>query len=335
MTDLPHNAESPEPGWYPDPVTGTGHRYWNGVAWTDEHSLDPGGTGGGIQPVGPWFSESMKLVVDRSFDLFRLIVVLVLPAGLLSGLLIYFALEDARLLFTYDANEAVTGVEFDGFEGGIMVWAFLAFLLNLLASFVLAGAVSRQAVFARTDRPEPWTSSLMGGLKRSPRVLGVSLLLGLGLVLLLLFTVLFWPLLFITLPLAVLFVVRLALATTSAAVAPKSTGAIANSIRLTSTFAWAILGRLMLMILVVFALQLVVGLVTAPFSGGGATFENGDTELRLIDLIGGNLAVFGFQQVVGGVVSGFASAFYGAGMAVLYLDRGGELDEEFAMPNPF
>ncbi len=335
MTDLPQNSESPEEGWYPDPVTGTGHRYWNGFAWTDEHSLDPGGTGGGIQPVGPWFSESVRLVLDRSFDLFKLIAVLVLPTGLLSGILLYLAVRDARVLFTYDQNDVITDIGFDGFRGGMFTWAVFAFLLNLLASFVLAAAVSRQVVFARTDRPEAWTQSLVGGLKRSPRVLGVSLLLGLGLFLLLFFTVLFWPLLLITVPLAVFFVVRLALATTSAAVAPKSTGAVANSIRLTSTFAWAILGRLLLMLFVVFAAQLVIGMIAAPFGGGSATFQNGDPELPLGDFFGGNLGVYGFQQVVGGLVSGFASALYGAGMAVLYLDRGGELDEEFAMPSPF
>lgn len=335
MTDFPQNSESPEEGWYPDPVTGTGHRYWNGFAWTDEHSLDPGGTGGGIQPVGPWFGESMRLVLDRSFDLFKLIAVLILPSGLLSGILIYFAIRDARVLFSYDSDDVITDVGFDGFNSGIAIWAVLAFLLNLLASFVLAAAVSRQVVFARTDRPEPWTQSLVGGLKRSPRVLGVSILLGLGLFLLLFFTALFWPLILITMPLAVFFIVRLSLATTSAAVAPVSTGAVANSIRLTSTFAWAILGRLLLMLLVVFAAQLVIGMVSAPFTGGGATFENGDPELALGDIFGSNLGVLGFQQIVGGLVSGFASAFYGAGMAVLYLDRGGELDEEFSMPSPF
>lgn len=337
MTDLPQNPDAggpgpqgPQEGWYPDPVTGTGHRYWNGFAWTDEHSLDPGGTGGGIQPVGSWFSESMSLVFGRSFDLFRLIVVLILPSGIISGLLTYYTVRDARILFTYDSDEVISDLSFDGFNGALAALAGFGFVVNLLASFVLAAAVSRLVVFARIDRAEQWTSSLAGGLRRSPRVLGVSLLTGLGAVMLLISTALFWPLLVLTIPLLVVFIVRLSLATTSAAVAPKGTGAIANSIRLTKTFSWPIFGRLVLMLLVIVGTQLVVGLVSAPFAGDGATFQNGDPELRLIDLLGGNLAVFIFQQIVGGIIGGFTSAFYGAGMAVLYLDRGGELDEEFA-----
>ena len=41
MTMPPGN---PAPGWYPDPAGGGGHRYWDGLKWTDAAS--PGGPSG-------------------------------------------------------------------------------------------------------------------------------------------------------------------------------------------------------------------------------------------------------------------------------------------------
>ena len=52
----------------------------------------------------------------------------------------------------------------------------------------------------------------------------------------------------------------------------------------------------------------------------------------MIDIFGGNPAVFALQQLIGAMVGGFVAALYGAGMAILYLDLGGPLDEEFATP---
>ena len=33
-------AAAAAPGWYPDPVTGAGERYWDGIAWSREYTRD-------------------------------------------------------------------------------------------------------------------------------------------------------------------------------------------------------------------------------------------------------------------------------------------------------
>lgn len=339
MTDQPP-PQTPPPGWYPDPVTGTGHRYWNGFAWTDDHSTGPDGTGGGVQPVGEWLGETFRLVIDRIGHLFTLIVVVSLPTGLLAAYALYYGVRDVVVVFGQDALGNQTIDRVDGFSAASFAPAGLAMLLNLLASFILAAAVSRHIVFARTDRAESWSASLRGGAGRGFRVLGVSFLVGLivaaGVIVLVIPALILPPLLIVIIPAMIVggcwLWSRLTLATTGAAVAPKGVGSIKSSLELTQGLTMAIFGRLLLLLLIVIVIQLIGSFLTAPFAagfGGASGIDPTTDELRMIDIFGGNAAVFGFQQVVGAIVGGLASSLYGAAMAVLYLDLGGPLDDEF------
>jgi hypothetical protein len=337
VTDLTNNS-GPEPGWYPDPVTGTGHRYWNGVAWTDDHSADAGADAdvGGLQSVGPWLSETFRLVFGRVGHLFVLIVLLTVPAGLLTGAILYSTFSDGVLLIETDANDVTTGFDVTGIDGSDGLIAALTVFLNRVAGVVLAAAVSRHIVFARTDRAESWSSSLLGGAKRTPRVLGVALLLvvvfALGVVVLLVGPILFPFLYIVTIP---AFVVgglwvwaRLTLATTAAAVAPNGVGSIANSLKLSKGLVPPLIGRLLLLVVITLAVQFIASVATAPFASG--SIEAGATEMAFRDIMGGNPYSYALQQVIGAIASGFSAALFGAGMALIYLDLGGQLHGEFA-----
>ena len=283
--------------------------------------------------------ETFRLVIDRGGQLLTLVVVLALPTALAAAAALYYGLRDVVLII----DETDNIFEVQGFEATSAVVMAVAVLVNVLASFVLSAAVARHAVFARTDRAERWNESLQGGLRRAPRVLGVTILVALAYVLpvavLIGISIPMPALLLITLPAIIVgtlwFWVRMTFATTAAAVAPRERASMSVSLRLSKGVFGALLGRLCLLVLVVIGAQLASTVITAPlaaWSGNPTPIAAGDTEIRMIDLFGGNAFIFGLQQVIGSLVGGFVACLYGAGMAILYLDLGGPLDEEYASP---
>lgn len=208
----PPSPERPPPGWYPDPATPGGQRWWDGNAWSEQTkgagpSVEPSFGGPGQSPaapagrypaapqapvppaafgfppppvrttspireLGPWISESFRLGVDRAGHFLPMVVLFVLSIGLFNSVALWFGLENSTLTIDSDSGEA------DWVYGGSSTWLMFA-ALSIPASAILTAmakaAITRQAWATQAGNPEPWSISVNGAVARSRRVIAVAL----------------------------------------------------------------------------------------------------------------------------------------------------------------
>ncbi|MEM9132578.1 MAG: DUF2510 domain-containing protein [Actinomycetota bacterium] len=347
MTDLPPPATPPPPGWYPDPTTGgDGLRWWDGSSWTDHRSDLPGTTPAapaehqGLRPVGEWTSEMMGLVTRRAGHYFTLIVVLIVPTALLSGLASFNALEN--LVVITDDDGAVT---FDNptATGGDYALMIAMYLLSIVANLVLVLAATRYAWSDVHERTETWMESLRAAFPRlGYGVVGLLVFFGLlfGAYVVAALVVLAAPILgLIAIPAwiagAAWLWSRLALVSTTAALASGKTG-VRTSFQLTAGRTWPLLGRGAILLLFTISLWLVSQVISAPFIaivGGGqsAEFDPGASEIPFGELaFGANPALHSIGQLFGAIGSGAALVLWAAGFALVYRDLGGPVAADLA-----
>lgn len=340
-----NQPNTPPAGWYPDPVTGVGLRWWDGVAWTDQTNIGippaPPGDAGGLSSAGAWMGATFRLVMKRAGHLFPLVVLLSVIPGIAVAIALYAALKDLALVVlpSFQSTE-VDSIDIEGFDAGRMVPVGIAVVISVIGALLLSTAATLQFAKAAASEPERWDQSLRRALGRSPRVLGISLLTGLiflgGLLVFVLLAVavatIFAPLLLLLLPVGFVFLVwlglRLTFATTAAALAPRGVGSIRQSFRLTSGRLWWLLGRLCLLLLCFVGLQFAGSLATAPFSAfvGPSPADLEGSRVELIDLMGGSLPLFAFGQLVSLLVGGCVTALSSAGLVLLYRGSGGEIE---------
>lgn len=346
-------TDSPPPGWYPDPITRAGSRWWDGNAWTDHWQPDAippppgaggfgGGAGGvsdyggGLGPIGPWLSGVFGWLGERIGHLFTLMVVLILPASLFQAIATWMAIRNLRFE-GLDTNSP----SFEGFDAGAAIVAGVSVLVYAFASIVYSAAVARQSAMVDRQAAESWSETLrfLGG--RLGRLLGGTLIVPLILfAAFVAYIVVAVALAAVAGPLGVLFAVvawvpivwlglRLTMVTTSAAVGPKGSRMVGGSWAMTRGHVAGILGRLLLLMLIGIAANMAASAVTSPFSmafGGEELDPAALDTFSFGDLFNDNGGLFVLVQVISSMAGAVSSAIYGAGLYGLYRRLSGEVD---------
>lgn len=345
----PKEAAQPPPpglppaGWYPDPVTGVGSRYWDGYGWTEERSLsgDPS-SGPTLPPAGGWLGEALRLALSRAGHIFPLIVILsVLPTAVMS-VVMFQAVSAIEIVRSPDLAE-IERVE--GFEVETFIPFAVAFGLSLLLGVVLHAALARHFLSATSASPEPWSQSLIGGVQRFVPMLFIGIVLGLLSMLLFLLVVVIVAvvgansaglgvlLAFVLgaglLVLFAAFAARLFLVSQAVAGGPQPFRALSVTLGLTRGHGWALLGRFFLLLVLALGIQFASSMVTAPISAGFSSSADLDAPiLNLGELMGGAWPVFTLVQLVSVLFSGLSAAVSAAGCALLYRALGGPVDPD-------
>jgi Protein of unknown function (DUF2510) len=107
--EIPSVANTPPPGWYPDPWIAGHHRYWNGQIWSAESfpSRQTATTGPPTMRPGP-VAEPAPLSPRRRLPSGRALAAILLVAGLLLGFGVAFGITSA--VGTKDASAPPTSV---------------------------------------------------------------------------------------------------------------------------------------------------------------------------------------------------------------------------------
>lgn len=347
MTDPPPPA-GPPPGWYPDPTSGDGFRWWDGLRWTDHTATDlqpPPPTGlpavqsDELAPASDWISEVLRLARIRAGNYLPMIVILIVPTGLVNGILVWFALRGVVLVTDADTG-AVTFTGADD-TGLLLAISIATFLVSLVAAAVLSVAVVRQNWTVVDDDAEPWSDSMRAAVSRLlPTVRVTAAVVGVlvaAYVVNVVAAAVVPPLLLLTVPVGlgvgVWLAIRLSLALVAVAKGPPATGALATSWRLTRSRAWGLFGRMALLGFIGLTFWLSASLVATPFTalaGGGATetLDPGADEIRFGDLLGDNPATFAIGQLFSSLANGATIVVWSIGMATIYRRVGGPVEDD-------
>lgn len=347
MSDPPPPS-NPPPGWYPDPAKDPGYRWWDGQGWTETVTDDlqsatyptagrseQTSAGSILGPVGPWFSESFRLTVNRSGHFLPMILIFVLSISIPTSFGIWYALQDT--VITFDPETAVPDVDFGGSRAWLVA-VIIMFPVSTILSFLIKASATRQAWAAQAEAPELWSESVREVLRRSGRVIPVSLgrtFLYWGLNTLFLLAVFSSPGFVLLLPvlLVVLFMIwiRFSFAGTVAVLGGQDDRPFAESWRLSGSVLWPLMGRLLLLAFVALNLVLASGFIGAPLTaivGGPVTaVERSADTLRFNELLGPNAAVFALGSVFNAIGLGANYILSAVGTALLYRNLGGPVSD--------
>ncbi len=330
MTDLP------PADWYTDPEDESQYRYWDGSSWTQHRAPrladpdgEPGAAAGGLRGPSRLVADTFSLAGRRWRPLVAVAVIFILSQVAAGVLLIVSAgdilmgelgeIYDRASQPGFDPSEPQHEAYFESLELDLAPINFVPALLGLLAlwvaSNVMQAAVTRIALSDLHGRAPTTSDSLRQALRRVPRLMGLDLIVTAILLLALVgmvVAVIGAPLLLIPLVPAVIVgavyaTVVVTMAYAVASVGPR-TWSLPYGARLVRGRFWATLGRLLLVVLLLFAASLAVGLVfTIAATSGG-------TALELV------------SQVVQTVVGAGLAVVWIVASAILYDDLGGESD---------
>lgn len=381
MTDGPPSS-NPAAGWYPDPEGDDRYRWWDGAAWTESVSSAGGPPPGQPEPppsfpppppflgqsdaaavgapptvkplgaIGDWLSESFRLSAGRAGHFLPMILLFVISIGIPTAFATWYGLRDTVITI----DQATAEVDFS--YGGSSAWAVAALIslpVTALMSYVLRGAVTRQAWMAHMARvgqsagdPQPgfgnvereapvvetWSESLQIALSRWRRVVGSQLVRSL----------LYWvigvgallatglsPVFILLLPLAAVAIfvlwIRLAFVGTVAVLGGPDDRPFKESRRLSGLHFGPLTGRLILLAIVSAFLILVAGIIGSPFTAiagaGQQTSGSPPDTIRFNDLLGANVFVFALGSLFNSLGVGANYVMATVGTTLLYRKLGG------------
>lgn len=312
------------PGWYPNPENPAEERYWAGYSWT-EHIRPAGhaGFGSGLRSAGDTVGDSFKLMGTHWRGYLGVILVTLVPAVVIAaaGFALFITNVSSTWLDDFADNEQIDRTyQFDQvvenpallIGGGLVlgVLFFLAIQLWWLATF-------HQAYWQLSGRPPTVGQSIRHAVRRTPRVVGVSILLGLIVIAVVLIGVMLvvaaGPVGVIivvlgALPAAFFWTVYSPLCIGVAAIGPR-VPSLPTGWQLATQNFWGVLGRLLLTALVTIAISL--GGQIAYASGGALPAVVGAI---LVGIVGVSLQIVQslLQTIVG---------------VVIYHDLGGPVDD--------
>ena len=338
----PQPPQGPPPGWYPDPTTGDGYRWWDGARWSDATSIAPAGSAVDEFPsMSEWLHGAIQIGSKRAGHFFAMIVVLLVPSTLLQGASVWLLLRDGSFERDLETG-ALVDVDIPA-DAGTILFAVVAALVALLTWVYFLVAASHQALSCVEDTPAPWSQSMMVGLRRFGRGIVatapiVGAFVGVYLVIVVLVaavTPVGILLVFAALPLLGWLFVRLALAQVAAAIAPRDSSAARLSWRLTAGRYWAFFGRMLILLLVTVSFWTVASVVSSIFTaivGESSTLDPEAARIAFRDLIGGNIAVFSIGQLFNALANGASAVVWAVGLMSLYRAVGGPVDDELTTP---
>ena len=344
MTELPGN--SPAPGWYEDPQHPTMLRWWDGGRWTNDirpmdnlQATGPGENQSGLRPVGDWMTENFRLLVSNASSIFTLMIILVMPASLLSSLGVWVSLRDVVLVIGDEADAFQFEVE--GFSSPMLLGVSLG--ANIILTLLFNVAVVRLVLGNRFEPLVDWSSSLRSGVARFPAVLGWTLVgalmlavVAIVIILSVAFSAVISPIFGVLVGIGLFAVVPLFLfARYSMIFSSPMAGArgARNPMevhRVGRGRTMAMLGRGLLLGLVAFVANLAGSAITGPVSAAGGT-QPIDPDLgiiRFVDVVGNNMGLFMLLQLAVAIVGSIAVLIWHVGMSLHFEDLGGKLDPE-------
>lgn len=264
-------------------------------------------------------TDTTRSLVSGFGEFFAVLTVVSLVSTAVVTPLLWFGSRSAVL--TRD-NGAIRSVE--GLETSEAVMVGIGIAVLVLAQLVIFSAATAHVDRVRRREHPRWRESLVAGLRRAPRVIGVvlqvvllafvvGLVLGLLAALLPGAAIVAGPLLIVVI--AMLWV-RCAVAATHAVLARPGSSVVA-SLAFTRGRTWPVLGRHVLLVTIVLGILLISSFVAAPFQSlGGAEAGAGDVVLR--DMVGSSVPAFVAVQFINSLASGFAAAVWASAMLALY-----------------
>ena len=333
-------SDQPPADWYTDPEDESQYRYWDGSSWTEHRAPrhtdpadEPDTAAGGLR--GPsrlvadtfsltgrrWRSLAAPALIHIASDMLALGLLLVSANTILMGELgeIWARISEPGVDLAAPEHEAY----FESLELDLAPVNFVPVALGLLAllvaSNVMQAAVTRVALSDLKDRALTTPDALRQALARVPRLIGLdaqtlaiivvatlaTVLVGIGAPLLLI------PLIPALIVASVYGLAVLPMAYAVASVGPR-TWSLQYGARLVRGRFWATLGRMLLVLLLMFAFSLVTAFVFGLAIG--AAGSSAGTVFELV------------SQLVQSVVGAGLAVVAIVAAAILYHDLGGESD---------
>ena len=318
------------PGWYPDPYQPSRLRYWDGEVWTEHYHQGDGK----LPSIGDWLGSTFNAIGAYGIPALILAVGASFVLSLVTFGGLYWAVGDAQIIRE----------EFIGDVGPIIIRGAIVMIVLVLAQGFVWLAINRFMQRAHLQAEPSIGEALSRAVARLPRLIGVSLLLMLGAVvifvifaLLLVFAGeagagLVVVLVLLMVPLAIFVSVKLSFISAAVVAAPTSENAIRASAQVSKGRFWPVLGRVLL-------LSLGVGVVSAMVSGALGGLGQPVDQNAINDIFigtGNNVTVrdFDFREllpsagsfmiylVVSSVLNGLTGLVTTSGFMRLYLDSG-------------
>ena len=286
-------SDQPPADWYTDPEDESQYRYWDGSVWTDHRAPrhaepDSDTEADGLRGPGELIGNSFSLIVRQwrgcavataislAGQILFLAVSLVSLNGILKGEL--FEIWDRVTDPGFDPEAPDQADYFESLEFDFSVRLFvplaIAALIAWVASNVMKAAVTRLALADLHGRALSVPDALRQALSRVRRLMGLDLQIFALVALLAVLSVLIVAVAFAASAVLLVFMVPVVVAAVALAVvviplayavasAGPSEGSLRYATRLVRGRAWAVLGRMLLIMGAVIAVSIGVGLAFA------------------------------------------------------------------------